>query len=113
MEWGKKRLLPNLFYHFVNSHYFFNYNILFKQNVTDYLVMYRAFRPSLVKELNIEHSSISWQSQLMCKAAKAGLKIGEIPGDEPARIGGIRKMNPIRNGIAELKMLSKEFFSKK
>ena len=89
------------------------YNILFKQNVTDYLVMYRAFRPSLVKELNIEHSSISWQSQLMCKAAKAGLKIGEIPGDEPARIGGIRKMNPIRNGIAELKMLSKEFFSKK
>ena len=88
------------------------YNVLFQQNVTDYLVMYRAFRISLVDQLDIKHSSISWQSQLMCKAAKAGLKIGEIPGDEPPRIGGERKMNPIRNGIAELKMLIKERIKK-
>tara|TARA_Y100001970_G_scaffold286728_1_gene409625 strand:- start:1869 stop:2537 length:669 start_codon:yes stop_codon:yes gene_type:complete len=88
------------------------YNILFHQNVTDYLVMYRAFRISLIDQLDIKHSSISWQSQLMCKAAKAGLKIGEIPGDEPPRIGGERKMNPIRNGIAELKMLIKERLKK-
>ena len=74
--------------------------------------MYRAFKVSIIDQLNVKHSSISWQSQLMCKAAKAGLRISEIPGDEPPRIGGERKMNPIRNGIAELKMLIKEFISK-
>ena len=89
-----------------------SYNILFQQNVTDYLVMYRAFKASIIDQLNVEHSSISWQSQLMCKAAKAGLKISEIPGYEPPRIGGERKMNPIRNGIAELKMLINEFIRK-
>ena len=38
------------------------------------------------------------------------MKIGEIPGDEPARIGGVRKMNPIKNGIVELSMIITEFF---
>lgn len=85
------------------------YNILFGQKVTDYLVMYRAFKISMVKQLKIDHSAISWQSQLMCRAARAGCKLGEIPGDEPARIGGVRKMNPVRNGLAELFMLGKEF----
>jgi hypothetical protein len=27
------------------------------------------------------------------------LKVTEIPGDEPARIGGVRKMSIIRNGF--------------
>jgi glycosyltransferase involved in cell wall biosynthesis len=85
------------------------YNILFGQSVTDYLVMYRAFKTTLVKELDINHGAISWQSQLMCRAARAGKDIQEIDGDEPARIGGKRKMNPIRNGLAELLMLAQEF----
>ena len=85
------------------------YNGLFGQRVTDYLVMYRAFRISVVKQLEIDHRAISWQSQLMCRAARAGFKLGEIPGDEPARIGGVRKMNPVRNGLAELFMLIREF----
>jgi hypothetical protein len=49
---------------------------------------------------------------MMCKAAKARRRIGEIPGNEPPRIGGIRKMNPLRNGWAELTMLTLEFFSR-
>ena len=86
------------------------YNISFRQSVTDYLVMYRGFRKSLVDELQINHRGISWQSQLMCRAAKAGKTLGEIPGNEPRRIGGISKMRPFRNGIAELTMLVTEFF---
>ena len=86
------------------------YNLLFGQKLTDYLVMYRAFKISIIKNLKVEHKAISWQSQMMCRAARAGLKLGEIPGNEPARIGGIRKMNPIRNGLAELTMLLREFF---
>ena len=61
-------------------------------------------------ELNLNHQGIAWTTQLMCRAAKAKKKISEIPGDEADRIGGKRKMNPIRNGIAELVMLIKEKF---
>ena len=34
------------------------------------------------------------------RALKAKLKIGEIPGDEPHRIGGERKLKIIRWGAA-------------
>ena len=36
-----------------------SYNILFQQNVTDYLVMYRAFKVSIIDQLKVKHSSIS------------------------------------------------------
>lgn len=86
------------------------FNILFRESVTDLLVIYRAFKKSLVEELKVDHRAIAWQTQLMAKAAKNRKKIGEIPGNEPPRIGGARKMSPIRNGLAELYMLSREFF---
>lgn len=85
------------------------YNLLFRQSVSDLLVIYRAFRKELVTELNVDHRAIAWQTQLMAKAAKRGKKIAEIPGNEPPRIGGARKMNPLRNGLAELYMLLREF----
>jgi len=88
------------------------YNVLFRQKVTDLLVIYRAFRKDLVREVNVDHGAIAWTTQMMCKAAKARRRIGEIPGNEPPRIGGIRKMNPLRNGWAELTMLTREFFSR-
>lgn len=85
------------------------YNLLYKQKVTDLLVIYRAFKKNLVNELNIEHDGISWTTKMMCRAAKSKKKIREIPGNEPKRIGGVRKMNPIKNGFAELIMIIKEF----
>jgi len=85
------------------------YNIMFGQRVTDLLVIYRAFKRTLIEELKVNHKAIAWQTQLMAKAAKNGKRIGEIPGDEPDRIGGVRKMHPIRNGLEELYMLTREF----
>lgn len=85
------------------------FNLLFGQRITDLLVIFRAFRTSLVEELGVRHMGISWNTQLVARAAKKGKRIGEIPGHEPARIGGARKMNPIRNGLAELYMLMREF----
>jgi len=43
---------------------------------------------------------ISWEPLLSVRAAKRRLKITEIPGDEPARIGGERKLQIIRWGAA-------------
>jgi len=85
-------------------------NLLFRIRITDLLVMYRAFRKELVGELKINTKALCWQTQTLLRASKKKLRIGEIPCDEPARIGGKRKMHPLKNGISELLMIMREFF---
>jgi glycosyltransferase involved in cell wall biosynthesis len=86
-------------------------NLLFGSKITDSLVMYRAFKREMVKELKINTKTPSWGTQLLVRAIRKKKKIGEIPGDEPARIGGIRKMHPLKNGIIELARIGREFFT--
>lgn len=85
-------------------------NLLFGSRITDLLVMYRAYRRESLEKLGIRTKTAAWGSQIMLRAIKKGLKIAEIPGDEPPRIGGVRKMQPLKNGIQELSMIFKEFF---
>jgi len=84
-------------------------NLLFGSKITDLLVMYRAFKRNLVKDLEINTKTSAWGTQFLTRAIKRHLKIGEIPGDEPARIGGIRKMHPVKNGTLELLRILREF----
>jgi len=85
-------------------------NVLFRAHFTDTLVMYRAFRIKLVKELDLDLSQPCWETQMMIRSAKNGFKICEIPGDEPARIGGVRKLRPLYHGYQVLKVILQEFF---
>ena len=86
-------------------------NILFGTRVTDSLVMYRAFKREIVQDLKINTKTVSWGTQFLARAARKKLKIGEIPGDEPRRIGGVRKMHPLKNGLSELFMILREFLN--
>lgn len=87
-------------------------NLLFSSNITDSLVMYRAFRKNIIVNLKINTKVLSWPTQILLRAIKKKMKIGEIPGDEPPRIGGIRKMHPLKNGIMELTTILREFFNR-
>lgn len=73
-------------------------NILFGGHYTDALVLYRAYRRSLPSDLTIIQRRsrlyerwvgryISWEPQMSVRCAKAKLRVAEIPGDEPRRIG--------------------------
>jgi len=84
-------------------------NLFFGSKVTDSLVMYRAFQRKVVEERGIDTKCAAWGTQILARATKRNLKVGEIPGDEPARIGGVRKMSPVKNGLQELFMIIKEF----
>ena len=86
-------------------------NLLFRTRFTDTLYGYLAFKTSLVNGLHIDKTS-SWGPQLLIQSSKKKIKVGEIPGDEPARIGGERKMKPLINGLSLLRMITKEFFSR-
>lgn len=85
-------------------------NILFWTNYTDSMVIYRAYRKSLVQELELDldkwystpewlfSTKLSWEPILSARCAKRKLKVAEISGDEPARVGGVRKLQVWRWG---------------
>ncbi len=85
-------------------------NILFEAKYTDLLVMFRAFRKEIVKNLDLGTRSPSWTTQMSIRCAKRKLKVAEIPADEPSRIGGKRKMRPFVNGLFELYMIIRELY---
>lgn len=87
-------------------------NLLHRGNYTDVMVIYRAYKKSLASLLELDsdkayilpeklfRTRISWEPLLSVRALKAKLKVGEIPGDEPPRIGGERKLQVIKWGAA-------------
>jgi glycosyltransferase involved in cell wall biosynthesis len=87
-------------------------NILFQASYTDVMVIYRIYKKSLIQSLDLTNNNaynlperlfktkISWEPLLSVRAAKAKLNIGEIPGDEPKRIGGERKLQIFKWGAA-------------
>ncbi|NQV55660.1 MAG: glycosyltransferase [Rhodospirillales bacterium] len=97
-------------------------NLLHGGCYTDAMVMYRGYRTKLFEELELTgDQGFSTPEKLFCtnigtepllsvRAAKRNLKIGEIPGDEPARIGGSRKLQVIRWGSAYMFQVVRELF---
>ncbi len=86
-------------------------NFLYGGHYTDVNVMYRAFKKELVETLAIEKKNFPvLEQQLMIRSLKHRLKIVEIPGDEPKRIGGVRKLRIWYNGSAILYTMLKELF---
>jgi glycosyltransferase involved in cell wall biosynthesis len=79
---------------------------------TDVMVIYRAYKKQLVHDLELVgdrwHATperlfgcrISWEPMLSARAALRKLKVAEIPGDEPARVGGERKLRIWRWGAS-------------
>lgn len=87
-------------------------NFLYRANYTDVMVMLRAYKTSLIYDLDLLNegaytfterlfgTKISWEPLMSVRAAKMNMKIGEIPAAEPARIGGERKLQMFRWGAA-------------
>lgn len=98
-------------------------NTLYKCNYTDAMVIYRGYRKDLAYELDLDkdesyqipeklfRTKISWEPLLSVRAAKVGAKITEIPGDEPPRIGGERKLQVLKWGAAYYFQFIWEFFA--
>ena len=93
-------------------------NLMFGGHYTDAMVIYRAYKKSLVEDLGLLKPSlverrfahmISWEPLLSMRAAKKKLKITEIPGDEPDRIGGEGKCQHFTWGFVYLLEMVQEF----
>lgn len=87
-------------------------NFLYRARYTDAMVIFRAFRTSLIYDLDLHHDEayrlpeqlfntvISWEPLMSVRAAKARKKIAEVGVGEPPRIGGTRKLQILRWGAA-------------
>jgi len=83
-------------------------NLFFGGRYTDVLVGFRAWKKELY-DLSIRwvgRDDFEPRSTIRC--AKMKLKVGEIPGDEPKRVGGVRKMRPFVNGWKIVKIIIEE-----
>ena len=86
-------------------------NILFGGHYTDTLVMFRAWKRELVKGFVMEPTIAGFEPQLAIECAKRKMKVAEIPGDEPIRIGGRTKKQTLVAGWAILTLIFKELFA--
>lgn len=96
-------------------------NCLFGANHTDTLVIFRAYRKDAILKMRFNHQARlnwyrrnffpleSWEVGTCMRAAKLKLKVAEIPGSEPKRIGGVRKLSIIYHGSAVLLQIIYEF----
>ncbi len=82
-----------------------------KYPITDALTIYRGFRKDIALNGDFERYLIGpvFEPLLSAIACMRDLKIAEIPGDEPKRIGGQRKMRVLLNGSCILLMISRMF----
>lgn len=87
-------------------------NLLHRGVFTDAMVIYRAFRKSLPAELGLFDerayavpealfgTTISWEPLMSVRVAKRRMSVYDVPAGEPARIGGVRKLQVLRWGAA-------------
>lgn len=97
-------------------------NLLHGGHYTDAMVIYRAYRKNLIADLDLDKEAsyaieerffktkISWEPLLSIRCAKRRLKCADIPGDEPAREGGERKLQVLRWGAAYMFEVFREIF---
>jgi glycosyltransferase involved in cell wall biosynthesis len=84
-------------------------NVLFRSHFTDVLVGFRAYRRQAALTLNLDAPGLSWPCQSSIRFARAGLRVTEIPANEPHRIGGERKMRPFKTGWEIVKLVLRDF----
>jgi glycosyltransferase involved in cell wall biosynthesis len=98
-------------------------NRLHGGSYTDAMVMFRAYKRELISSLDLDkdrsyatperlfRTNISWEPLLSVRCAKRKLKVAEIAGDEPPRIGGKRKLRVLQWGAAYYFQFVREKFT--
>jgi glycosyltransferase involved in cell wall biosynthesis len=96
-------------------------NLLHGARYTDAMVIFRAYRTSLFTELELDRPNayaperlfgtvIGCEPLLSVRAAKRRLRLLDIPGDEPPRVGGQRKLQVFGWGASYLVQVIRERF---
>ena len=94
---------------FGNKMFTFLVNVFFGGHLTDSLFGYKIIKKKVFQDVNLDAEGLTLEQQISIKSSKFGLKVMEIDGDEPSRIGGERKMIPHITGSKLSYQIIKEF----
>jgi len=119
---GAKSYDDTLITGFGNKMFTWLVNVIFKGNYTDVLVGYRGYKMSAIEKMKLYNSTNehwlrkrffnmnSWELGASIRAAMLRLKVTELSGNEPARIGGRSKLSIIKNGIGSVLQILHDLF---
>jgi glycosyltransferase involved in cell wall biosynthesis len=85
-------------------------NFLFHANYADAMMGYRAYRKDVFRRLEMDSPGLCFPTQGSIQFARFGYRVAEIPSDEPARLGGVRKAKNVKTGLELCKMIGIEVF---
>ena len=97
------------------GNYFFTFlgNFLYNLNITDILYTYILAKTSSTKKLNLKCGDFRICVELPIKAKFSNLQYCCLPSYERPRIGGKKKVNPLKDGLLILCEIVKYFFNRK
>ena len=87
-------------------------NVLFGTRYTDLCYGYSAFWRRCLPQLQIDCDGFEVETVLNIRAAKAGLRVVEVPSREEDRIHGVSNLNAWRDGKRVLKTILRERFTR-
>lgn len=79
-------------------------NLLYGTGVSDSQCGIRAFRRSILSRLDLTTPGMEFASEMIVNAARARLRIAEVPADYRVRVGR-SKLNTLRDGWRHLRFL--------
>ncbi len=85
-------------------------NVLLGAHYTDLCYGYCAFRRDALQRLDLDAPGFDVETQIVARAAVAGLAMAEVPSFEHARLSGRSKLVPISDGLHILATLLRERF---
>ena len=85
-------------------------NLLYSTTYTDLAYGYNAFRKSAFKGIQLTSDGFEIETELHIKAAKAGLKVKEVPSFESKRLSGKGALRSLPDGWRILKTILRERF---
>ena len=94
---------------FGNRMFTFLVNVFFGGKFTDALFGFKIIKKKIFEEMNLDGQFLTLEQQLSIKSIKLNLKVAEIGGIEPKRIGGETKMTPLTTGGQLSSQIIKEF----
>jgi glycosyltransferase involved in cell wall biosynthesis len=86
-------------------------NMVLHSNYSDLCYGYIAFRRECLPILDLESDGFEIETELIVRAARAGLRIAEVPSGELTRISGNSNLQTFRDGWRVLRTLTREFIS--
>jgi glycosyltransferase involved in cell wall biosynthesis len=100
---------PGLITGFGNRMFTFLVNVFFGGHFGDCLDGFKIIKRNTILELKLDAKRENYEQQICIRAAKLGIRIFEVDGNEPKRIGGERKMSPLYTGYQLSRQILREF----